>query len=1508
MAFENLLPICVYGKTAPSSSWVQRLIQSLPNISISVCLLGKCAQDGQATQSWKLFPAIAQNGNFQTAITACAKLLPGEHFVLLRSDTELPDFWYERIVQVFDDTTLLAASPLDNLETACCLFSASQEIHATVHTIDALCFAYSRRSLIDCAQISPLLSAWNGQLLREIDLENLSLALNSSLLSNKRFALLDHLYVATSSLDLDNKSIHSATTSAGAQAPVFLRELGEKITFSLLSKAISYKKNFFYGLDQKTVILHILHSWGGGAERFVRDFSSADEHCHHLVLIARGHHSRKHCGETLELYRGDLSEPPLRQVVLPQPIADTSIHNFTYTQFITQIQRDFCVDILMISSLIGHSLDALRTGLPTFIITHDLYPLWPVLHRDFGDTTLAFDNAQLVHDLAEVKQHFEFGNAAPAYWQTIRNAYTKASLEAKAVLIAPSHSALNNLLRLEPAFQSLITHVISHGLAPWLSDISLPLPAPALRQRLRILVPGRIRQGKGAELLKRILAEIRKYADIYLIGCGAEGHQFFGEPNVSIVLNYQREELPKLIATVAPDLALLLPTVAETFSYMLSELWSLGLPVIATRIGSLAERIEHDVTGWLVEPNPTAVASQIMQITQSKEKLIQLRKQIEVLRQKSLSEMTGEYRAIFPLKTKKTSRYPLAKITTDQLEVENLNNKLLNARECISQLKSENEIQLKELVKRADWATRHEREARERTKWAKELEEELNQTRSLFVETQTELENRTQWALRLNQEFGLLEVKKIELEEQNLNLSFSLENSCRQLNETQALNQQLLMSRSWRITAPLRRAGTLYRHFRARAKFIFSRCHSAVKRIRGSLVRRGLIATLQRGMSELKSPSADKLPLSISLPHPNAQPDLPLALPTSPNPRVSIIIPVYNKFSYTYACLSSIAEHAGNIPFEVIVIDDDSSDETSQKLPEITGIVPIRNDKNLGFIGSCNVGASKAKGEFICFLNNDTVVTSNWIEQLIDCIEQVPDAGLVGAKLIYPDGRLQEAGGIIFNDGSGWNYGRFDDPQHPKYNYRREVDYCSGAAILLRRELFEHLGSFDKRYMPAYYEDTDLAFAVRAAGLKVIYEPTALIVHFEGVTSGTDVSTGTKKYQVINQQKFLDKWKTSLSEQPVPEIPIEIAREHRARGKILIIDAYTPTPDQDSGSLRMINFMRILRNLGYAVSFMPENISYVSKYTMMLQAIGVEALYHPFIEPVKWLRENGKYLNSIILSRHYVAANFLGLCKLYAPQAKLIFDTVDLHYLREQRAAELENRDALKRQAAATRANELKIMRECDITLVVSPVEQALLKREIPHVRVEILSNVHEIHGCRKNFSDRSDIVFIGGFQHTPNVDAMLFFSSEIWPSLTKILPEIKLHIVGSKATDEIFALNNNNNIIVHGFVEDIAPLMDNCRISIAPLRYGAGVKGKVNMAMSYGLPVIATSIAVEGMYVQPDEEVLVADTPQDFASAIIRLYQDELLWNKLSRNGMENVRKFFSFEAAKEAVQHILN
>ena len=326
-------------------------------------------------------------------------------------------------------------------------------------------------------------------------------------------------------------------------------------------------------------------------------------------------------------------------------------------------------------------------------------------------------------------------------------------------------------------------------------------------------------------------------------------------------------------------------------------------------------------------------------------------------------------------------------------------------------------------------------------------------------------------------------------------------------------------------------------------------------------------------------------------------------------PVVSIVIPVFNKFDLTYNCVKSIIETGCRRCFEIIVVDDCSDDETMLSTLIFAGAVRIvRNGVNLGFVGTCNAGAAVAKGKYLLFLNNDTLVREGWLDELVETFEQVPNVGIAGSKLLFADGSLQEAGGIMWRLGDGWNWGRGRDPHEPAFCYLRDADWVSGAALMIERAMFRELGGFDEHFAPGYYEDTDLAFRVRARGKRVVMQPASEIVHLEGVSSGTDTSgPGMKRYQVINHAKFYQRWKDTLlthrfnGEQPEQEAERQVAR------RAYFIDDSVPTPDQDAGSNAAIAHMRAIMELGYKVTFLPaDNMAKLEPYTARLQKLGIE--------------------------------------------------------------------------------------------------------------------------------------------------------------------------------------------------------------------------------------------------------------------------------------------------------------
>jgi GT2 family glycosyltransferase/glycosyltransferase involved in cell wall biosynthesis len=607
-------------------------------------------------------------------------------------------------------------------------------------------------------------------------------------------------------------------------------------------------------------------------------------------------------------------------------------------------------------------------------------------------------------------------------------------------------------------------------------------------------------------------------------------------------------------------------------------------------------------------------------------------------------------------------------------------------------------------------------------------------------------------------------------------------------------------------------------------------------------------------------------------------------------------------------CLKAVMESQrfNTTRAEVILVDDASPDNTLDIVSRIRGLRVLVLERNRGFLRAANAGLQEARGKHVLFLNNDTEPVGRWLDPMVSTLDGKPKALCVGSRLVFPDGALQEAGGIIFNDGSGWNYGRGWDAFDPRVTFERQVDYVSGASLLVDGTFLRYRGGFDDQYAPAYYEDTDLCFAAREAGGEVWYQPESIVVHHEGVSHGTDESAGLKAYQRTNREKFRRRWATTLQGQLGPGVAsVPVARQRATGGRVLVIDNEVPTPDRDSGSVRISALMEGMLALGHAVTFLPVNGWRREPYTQRLERKGIEVLGDP---ASAWplIQEMAAGISHVWISRPFVAEQMLPRVRQVLPRATVIYDTVDVHFLRLKREAELTGDQSTAHEAERIERQEIDLIQRADVAVVVSPYELQLVEPRTS-TAVALVPNVHAEQQVHPLHMGREGIMFVGGFRHPPNEDAVVWFVESVLPHVLARHPEAVFSIVGSGASPRVEGLASDN-VVVAGWAPDLTAMYARARVAVAPLRYGAGVKGKVGEALSLGVPMVVTSVAAEGMGIVDREHALIGDSPEEFAMAVCELLEDDELWSSLSLSGRDLMNEEFGSAATLKRLQQVLD
>ena len=638
----------------------------------------------------------------------------------------------------------------------------------------------------------------------------------------------------------------------------------------------------------------------------------------------------------------------------------------------------------------------------------------------------------------------------------------------------------------------------------------------------------------------------------------------------------------------------------------------------------------------------------------------------------------------------------------------------------------------------------------------------------------------------------------------------------------------------------------------------------------------------------------------------------------SNQPIVSVIIPVFNQINYTIACIIAVIRSSPLISLEIVIADDCSREVDYSQLSSIDRrLFVVSQTSNLGFLRNCNRAAKFVHGKYLIFLNNDCLPLSGWLDNLIKTAESEASVGIVGSKLLYPNGSLQEAGGVIWRDGSGWNFGRGDNPLKPEYNYTKEVDYCTGASFCIKKSLWDEMEGFDEYFSPAYYEETDLSFRLREKGYPTVYQPQSVAIHLEGISNGTDLGAGLKKHQVINREKFLERWGRVLEcDHFAPGVHERFARDRsKSKKHMLFVDHYLPRYDHDAGSKQVLTYLKLFQNNGFQTTFWSDDQLYDYAYALELEKHGIEVITSRVdsVDFSEWIQKNGKYLDVAFLNRPHIAVNYISRLRLHS-KCQIVYYGHDLHVDRMR----LQNRytpEVFSDEVINKTADQEKYCwGSSDLILYPSVEEVDQLRRKYPHRSVGVLpiesqpDEEIEASLTTNGFTARNGLLFVGGFSHLPNQDAVLWFLNEVYPLIEGKLSNHMITLAGNAPTDEIES-KASKQVIVTGRVseEELRVLYNKAKVIVAPLRIGAGVKGKVVEALRMGVPIVTTPIGVQGLPGYEDA-IAVADDSVAYAKAVQDLLQDEDLWQRRRDAGLKYYRENFSESVVAPKVLALLN
>ncbi len=637
-----------------------------------------------------------------------------------------------------------------------------------------------------------------------------------------------------------------------------------------------------------------------------------------------------------------------------------------------------------------------------------------------------------------------------------------------------------------------------------------------------------------------------------------------------------------------------------------------------------------------------------------------------------------------------------------------------------------------------------------------------------------------------------------------------------------------------------------------------------------------------------------------------------LVFNTSFTPTVSVIIPFYNKLNYIYNCLNYLHKNIGSqYKYEIILIDDNSIDNIDTSIYK--GIRRIKNKEKLGFIKSINLGIQESLGEYIYILNNESEVQKGFLDELFFVFNNFTNVGAVVSKLINTNGSLQQAGTVFFD---GYNQiVTKKESFYPEVNYIRRVDGCSGFNLLFKKYQDNGIiNLFDEQFAHNHFEEIDFCFQLKYFQNKNIYYTAfSEIVHLGRVTNSNQdyntISPDNENLFNTNLHKFKRKWQTQLNAIQATSIETRIEELYDNKSIVFFVGIIPPY-DKDSGSNRLKEIIQAFIELGYYVLLVKDK-TYLgeSDYIEFYQRLGVNVFYEHSkkVDLPKYLKQNITNKTIAWFYNPEVFFEYYAIAEKYLPQAKLIYDMVDIHHLRFKRALELEPLNKVyEREYIRLKKLESFAANKADYVLTISDFDQNYMTQFCNSSKIITLSNVHYLKTTvdkTLSFEQRNDILFIGS-SHAPNIDALYFLYNKIMPLVWQKIPDLKVNIIGN-VKDYIKDINDTK-FVFRGFVPNIESYFISNKLMVAPLRYGAGVKGKIGQAFEYFLPVVTTSIGAEGMQLITGDNALINDDALGLANSIIELYTNKNIWLKLQGNSEKSLFPF-SKEKLKMQISKIV-